>query len=386
MNSLIDARRIYSSNDPFELDPNDLDEETLVVAGSCTLSRTQTRKLWAKELLSFRVFNNLETCTNLDDLLPADVAPQGCGALTARCPWAPVHAVPRVAPERALLPQGVAFISYDPTAGLFQGWRVVIDGASTIVRLVSAPVAGWVEVSICPAVHRQLARFFPGHPAISTVQQLARVDRCWHRTPGEVAITSPAALPTRRVRVEELDRSPVVVATPPYIPALLTVELDADMVVHETAVVRPPPTRENDEMVPSPPKLEPVVVTPLSTVLANLEKHVLRFSPKIPKVAQNTMRLSVLSRALSIKFDSITDFLVIDMHGFGLRKLFSLDISGCLDAYEVRMPPAAMSHEREPRVGVRSHVHVLSPAHTRARTCSRPPHARAHTHTRTRAH
>ena len=120
----------------------------------------------------------------------------------------------------------------------------------------------------------------------------------------------------------ELSPRPVLIATSPYIPALLTLRSSEDVYVHETAV-------------DAEGKLQPVQETPMAVVLTQLKELVLREGPPLAKGAQNTIRLSVIARALAIQFDSLTRFLEVQVPGFGLRKLFSLDIGDLLDVYQV---------------------------------------------------
>jgi len=43
------------------------------------------------------------------------------------------------------------------------------------------------------------------------------------------------------------------------------------------------------------------------------------------------VRLAFLSKALSLKFDTLTRYLTVSITAFGLRKLFSLDFGPCMD-------------------------------------------------------
>ena len=332
VHSLVDGKHIVGSNDAMEEDSNEMKDEQLLIAGAVTLQLAQTRKLWRHELMGYKLFTSDAETVSVASVAPAKFMPESFDArpVAPRCPWAATHPVAAVARQLRVLPTGVATIGYEPEAGIFEA-RLLCDSFENECRLfrIVPDELGDDLISLveCPRAHKRLGQLFPRAEALRELHALPRTERAWHRTPQEVVIAAErvdgrGALSPERVPPDKVGRA-VLIATPPYIPALLTIKDTDDVFVHETAVV------DGDGA------LEEVAKPPLSVMLHHLQLLVLPDGTKVTKVAQNTLRLGMLAKALATKFDSLTRQLTIEYYGFGLKKLFSLDIAGCLDVYQV---------------------------------------------------
>ena len=304
-------KRLRPTNQVEGVDPNGLPDEVLIVSGTVRLAPAQTRQLWRNELLRYEFFHSDTALQSVTNVLPANFNEELGDIMLPRCPWATQHPLPRV-PRQLFL--GGAAPAYDPAVGLLQIYRLP---AGDIVRVVdSSSGDGTVLVSPC-LTERRAAELFPSSPSLAAIRSgRVRIERTWLRTPSEVILCAPGANLDYRVPASILTQqcSTMYSAPPSFVPPLLTFNPTDDVAVHELAVV----DRQG--------KVEPVAQPGTRVMMSALADLVLAARGPITKVAQNHLRLAVLSRALALKFDAENRFLTIEVVGFSLHKLFSLDV------------------------------------------------------------
>ena len=144
-----------------------------------------------------------------------------------------------------------------------------------------------------------------------------RNQRVWGRIPGEVVVASTDAIAPIIIEKRCLSADPSYVATPPHTPPLITL-VDTDRVISV------------ENMLVDEHKLVPLPTTPMSTVLGNLRQLALE-TGKVTKLARAQIRHALLAHACTLGYDTLTRMMTVKIQGFGLRKLFSLDIGECVD-------------------------------------------------------
>lgn len=209
----------------------------------------------------------------------------------------------------------------DIESGMFEGrWYDDGSGKLVVVRLVSQDTNGVTCVE-CPAV-RTLAQRVRNATAKRLVER-PRQERVWGRTPGEVVVASTDVVRAIVVPPMALSRDPVFVATPPHTPPLLTMIDTTRVITVEMALVGDKRARAGD-------KIEPLPTTPFSTVRENLCKLALE-TGTITRQAQVAIRYAIISHALALGYAGHTRMMTVRIPGFGLRKLFSLDVGDVVD-------------------------------------------------------
>ena len=314
--SLVDGRTQLASTDVNADDPNGLPSETIIVLGWAEIARAATKGARKGDLVKLGVLPAGAGCDSVEALLPAGASLKGCAHIATRCPWAKAHPVPPIAMERTLLPCGFAYAEYDPELGLFTAWQLA---SGRVVRLLGSPSGGVVAVSECPPF-RTLHTLFPASPVITELSATPRVERAWGRTVGELVIKAPHVRPDAALQLASFEgATEMVIATPPYVPPLLTLVETASVAVHALA------------LTDASGSLQPVAETPISTVLRGLEQHIVRKGGLVTHQAKISMRRALLVKARSLKWDTETDVLEAEIEDFGLRKLLSTDFGPVMD-------------------------------------------------------
>jgi len=221
-------------------------------------------------------------------------------------------------------PQGgqvyAAMADYDYMVGLFEA-RLYDDGTGAlklvrVLRQGSTPQEAVIHE--CPTINN-LSRRFSGSALAALMSFLGdapRRDRVWGRTPGEVLVASENAIRALVVPCESLSPDVHYVATPPYVPPLITL-VDTTLVhVHEFAMTGT--ARHVIGVTPLPD-------TPLSLVLAGVRRLALERG-KVTQLAQASIRSAIINHVLTLGYETHARMLKVKMPFYGLRKAFSLDI------------------------------------------------------------
>jgi len=191
----------------------------------------------------------------------------------------------------------------------------MLDGR-LLVRILSSQ-DGRCTVAVCPAVKTLAARFSKNR-VLASMLAPPRLDRVYFRNHGEVVVTS-ASVPCLVLTcvAAQLSADVHFVATPPYIPPLITMYATDRIHVHERALID---SNGGTKAVPT---------TPMNVVIENIRKIALQ-TGSIPKQAQISLRFATIQHALSLGYDSHAQFITVRIPNFGLKKLFSLDIGHVL--------------------------------------------------------
>ena len=291
-----------------------LTSERLCFAGRVHMTKSsgKNHKKWTvRECSLFHLLSDLTTIRTV--LSPrVDIYEP---IMLPRCPFDPRDLIERV--PRGYLLSGVRAlrVGFDMDDGLWEATTLTVQGERYTARIICEE-GDQTVLSLLPTTAKQVHKHF-SMPALAALRATPRGDRVWHRTVGEVALTTDAALAYMKVPTAVLqNEETVLVCTPPFVPALLTLEPSESIIVAETAIVD------------RPVRLEALPTQGGLQMQARLREYVHRTYGKCASVAINNIRWALLNRALAVKWDTMTSVMVTYLIGFGLRNHFSLDTSG----------------------------------------------------------